>query len=193
MQSSLNVPGSTASFIPIHTPFLSETQKHICQHADMLTHTLIVQQHNNRWCECVWRGERKICMCWQTFKKRNYSAVGSFPWWVLNSMQWSVCVCVRVCWGVCICAVSKKGTLQLKPFREALSAWIGLETQFFIGEFGVDNRSWLQTAEQQFCSLRKWEGESNEGWRDGEKGKTKEEPPQLIHSKSGRGKSLHWK
>lgn len=61
----------------------------------------------------------------------------------------------------CLCLVSEQGSLQLKPFRGSLSAWIGLETQFFIREFGVDNQSWLPTTEQQFRSLRKWEGASN--------------------------------
>lgn len=79
-------------------------------------------------------------------------------------------------WSVrmCMFIVSKEGTLQLKPFRGALRAWIGPETLFFIREFAADNRSWLPTAEQQFCSLRKWAGESDQGWRWGGKEKTKE-------------------
>lgn len=33
-----------------------------------------------------------------------------------------MCACVCVCVSVCLCAISKEETLQLKPFRGALSA-----------------------------------------------------------------------
>lgn len=101
--------------------------------------------------------------------------------WIIPTMgveitAWSVRMCMFI--------VSKEGTLQLKPFRGALRAWIGPETLFFIREFAADNRSWLPTAEQQFCSLRKWAGESDQGWRWGGKRKQKKETARAIHLNS---------
>lgn len=59
----------------------------------------------------------------------------------------SECVCV------CVCS-SQRGVPAAKPIRKgALSAWIGLETQFFIREFGVDNRNWLPTAETAILAV----------------------------------------
>lgn len=60
----------------------------------------------------------------------------------------TVCVCE------CVCVVPKEASLQLNPLEKgALSAWIGLETQFFIREFGVDNRNWLPTAETAILAV----------------------------------------
>lgn len=122
-----------------------------------------------------------ICMCWQTLKKEITLQLDYFHNGCWNHCMECVCVCMFI--------VSKEGTLQLKPFRGALSAWIGPETLFFIREFAVDNRSWLPTAEQQFCSLRKWEGERAMKDRDG--GERRRERNCTGHS-FALWKSLHW-
>lgn len=61
----------------------------------------------------------------KTLKNRNYCQVGLFPWWVLKWLHWRVCMCV------CLCAASREKSPQLKPFRRALSAWIGPETVLY--------------------------------------------------------------